>query len=386
MTGNTGSKKMTAFSQPEKISAVDLFCGVGGLSYGLIQGGIKVTAGIDLDETCRFPYEANNCATFLNKDIRHLQKDEIQNFFEEGSLRLLAGCAPCQPFSTYSQKGRAERRDGKWDLLLEFGRVVTELQPEMVTMENVPQLLNHSVFARFLESLRGYHTWYDVVDCVEYGVPQTRKRLVLLASRLGPIKLVSPTHAGRMLTVRDAISKLPWISAGESHPSDPLHAACSLSELNLRRIRASRPGGSWRDWPPELRARCHIKDSGQTYPSVYGRMDWDAPAPTITTQCFGFGNGRFGHPEQDRAISLREAAIIQTFPKNYKFVQGKSPVKFNILGRLIGNAVPVRIGQVVAESLVEHLENFNNLQASSGGPCKDGLHAPFVSTQSYGAI
>jgi len=353
------TRALSAFggaSGKAQITAVDLFCGVGGLSHGLWKGGVNVVAGLDIDPCCRYPYEANNQALFLERNIREVAAQEVERCFAGAPLRLLAGCAPCQPFSTYSQSARGGRNDGKWDLLLAFARLVGELKPELVTMENVPQLVERDVFSKFLESLDGYHLWHGVVDCVEYGVPQTRRRLVLLASRLGPIKLVPPTYSGRPRTVRDVIGKLPKIAAGASHPSDPLHTACTLSELNFRRIQASRPGGSWRDWPPALRAACHVRDSGQTYPSVYGRMRWDAPAPTITTQCFGFGNGRFGHPEQDRAISLREAAIIQTFPDDYQFVQPDTPVKFNILGRLIGNAVPVRIGKVVAESLLAHVQ------------------------------
>ena len=207
----------------------------------------------------------------------------------------------------------------------------------------------------FLRSLTGYRKWWSVIDCAAVGVPQTRKRLVLLASRLdgGPLRLLPP--APLTVTVRQAIEALPAIQAGEVHPADALHSAPSLSELNLLRIRASRPGGTWRDWPAELQAACHRKDTGATYPSVYGRMEWDRPGPTITTQCFGYGNGRFGHPSQDRAISLREAAMLQTFPESYRFLPEGSPIRFNRLGRLIGNAVPVRLGEVIAHSLLAHL-------------------------------
>src|SRR6185437_4792082 len=135
---------------------------------------------------------------------------------------------------------------------------------------------------------------------------------------------------------------------------DPLHVACRLSELNLLRIKASKPGGTWRDWKPSLRAACHRRQTGDTYPSVYGRMEWDEPAPTITTQCFGYGNGRFGHPQQHRAITLREAAMLQTFPRKYDFVPKGQRVRFSQLGRLIGNAVPVRLGEIIAESFTHH--------------------------------
>jgi DNA (cytosine-5)-methyltransferase 1 len=338
------------------ISCIDLFCGAGGLTHGLVKQGIKVIAGIDVDPSCKYPYEANNDAWFVENDIRDLTGRMLAEVYAPGTLRLLAGCAPCQPFSTYSQKGRSSRADDKWNLALEFGRLVKELQPELVTMENVSQFLNHSVYENFLELLTGYHLWYNVIECSKFGVPQTRKRMVLLGSRLGPIRLID-SGVERRISVRDVIGKLPSLCAGGTDPADPLHAACSLSELNLQRIKASKAGGTWRDWEPDLLAPCHRRKTGETYPSVYGRMEWDAPAPTITTQCFGFGNGRFGHPEQDRAISLREAAILQTFPEDYQFVRDSERVRFNIIGRLIGNAVPVRIGEVIGESLIRHVAN-----------------------------
>lgn len=335
------------------IYAVDLFCGVGGLTHGLIEGGIKVLAGVDLDSQCCFPYQKNNNSIFIERDVSQISREELSQMFGNAKFRLLAGCAPCQPFSTYSQKRRGFRKDKQWELVSDFGRLVKETQPEFVTMENVPQILGHKVFKKFLKDLDGYETWYRVIQCDDYGVPQTRKRLVLIASRLGSIELLPP--AGLKATVRDAIFNLPVLAAGCSDPKDLLHRASSLSELNLRRIKASHPGGTWRDWDESLRAPCHRKNSGQTYPSVYGRMVWDLPAPTITTQCFGYGNGRFGHPEQDRAISLREAAILQTFPENYCFLEPGEKLSFKKLGRSIGNAVPVRIGKIIARSFLVHL-------------------------------
>ncbi len=343
------------------IRCVDLFCGVGGLTHGLIKGGIQVVAGVDIDPQCRFPYESNNNAVFVEKNVSDLSGSELAAMFGDAEFRLLSGCAPCQPFSTYSRKGRLNRNDIKWDLVSDFGRLVQETQPDFVTMENVPQLLDHDVFKAFLGNLEGYTSWWKIVDCAEYGIPQTRKRLVLLASRLGSVELLHPNLSGQVCTtVRQAISHLPALEAGCSDSNDALHTASSLSDLNLRRIRASKPGGTWRDWDKALIAQCHRRDSGQTYPSVYGRMEWDAQAPTMTTQCFGFGNGRFGHPEQDRAITLREAAILQTFPDNYNFLAPGESVRFNKFGRLIGNAVPVRLGEVLAQSLIEHVQRTKN--------------------------
>jgi DNA (cytosine-5)-methyltransferase 1 len=335
---------------------VDLFCGAGGLTHGLVRGGIHIAVGIDIDAICKFPFEANNSATFLERDVGKLKAEDIVPFYEGADFTLLAGCAPCQPFSTYSQGGRNREYELQWPLVLSFGRLVKKIKPDLVTMENVPQLVGHPVFQQFLKCLVGYRTWWQVVECASIGVPQTRKRLVLLASRLGSTNLELLREQTQQTTVRETIGLLPPLKAGERDPQDGLHVASSLTPLNLSRIRASRPGGTWRDWPEELQASCHRKNTGATYPSVYGRMEWDQPAPTITTQCFGYGNGRFGHPDQDRAISLREAAMLQTFPKSYVFVPSGVPIRFNKLGRLIGNAVPVRLGEIIACSLVAHVQ------------------------------
>ncbi len=341
-----------------KIVGVDLFCGVGGLTHGLVRGGIDIAAGFDIDAGCRYPFEANNAAIFVECDVANLTAEQIAPYFTGADITLLAGCAPCQPFSTYSRSGRNSEYESQWPLVSSFGRLVKKLKPDLVTMENVPQLADHPVFEQLLKSLVGYKKWWSVVECASIGIPQTRKRLVLLASRLGSKGLALTEGSAPDATVRQVIGAQPPIQAGESHPDDELHMAPSLSALNLSRIKASRPGGTWRDWPSELQAACHQKSTGATYPSVYGRMQWDRPAPTITTQCFGYGNGRFGHPEQDRAISLREAAMLQTFPKTYAFSPKGAPIKFNRMGRLIGNAVPVRLGEVIAESLVKHVQAY----------------------------
>ena len=150
------------------------------------------------------------------------------------------------------------------------------------------------------------------------------------------------------------------LKAGEQGNSDKLHLSATLSELNMRRIRASKPGGTWRDWPKDLIAACHKKEEGQGYVSVYGRMEWDKSSPAITTQFFGFGNGRFGHPSQDRAISLREGAMLQSFPKSYKFVKAKEPVIITTLGRLIGNAVPVKLAEALGRTITRHTQALKN--------------------------
>jgi DNA (cytosine-5)-methyltransferase 1 len=346
--------------QGPRIVGVDLFCGVGGLTHGLVRGGIEIAAGVDVDPSCRYPFEANNPAVFLERDVAKLSADDIKPYYEGADITLLAGCAPCQPFSTYSRSGRNSEYESQWPLVSAFGRLARKLKPDLVTMENVPQLADHPVFQQLLKSLAGYKKWWAIVECASIGVPQTRKRLVLLASRLGGTALELSKDAVKATTVRQVIGDLPPLKAGERNPDDALHMVPSLSPLNLARIKASQPGGTWREWPSELQAACHRKTTGATYPSVYGRMEWNRPAPTITTQCFGYGNGRFGHPEQNRAISLREAAMLQTFPANYAFAPAGTPIKFSKMGRLIGNAVPVRLGEVIAQSLVTHVQAYSH--------------------------
>ena len=341
------------------IAAIDLFCGVGGLTQGLRRAGIDVMMGIDRDPACRHAFEKNHSAEFVQADIAKLDAKGLAAVFEGVDITLLAGCAPCQPFSTYSRSAKRDayqKRRGhasEWLLVRRFGELIRELGPDLVTMENVPPLRDQPVFHEFLEMLKGYYVDHTLVDGQMVGLPQTRRRLVLVASRFGPITLSRTRVTG--VTVRQTIGDLPALRAGSVDPSDPLHVASRLSALNLERIRASKPGGTWRDWPEQLRSRCHAKDSGATYPSVYGRMEWDAPSPTITTQCFGYGNGRFGHPEQDRAISLREAAMLQGFPRDYSFLRPGERANFATLGRLIGNAVPVPLGEYIGRALVEHV-------------------------------
>ncbi len=350
MTGTIKKRK--------KIIVVDLFCGVGGLSHGFVLEGMKVNAGIDLDPACQFAYENNNNGKFVKADISQLTGKELSQYFKGATTKILAGCAPCQPFSSYSHRYDSER-DGKWNLLAQFSRLVRESKPQIVTMENVPALKNHPVFATFVNSLKrqGYKVWHDIVDSSNYGVPQNRKRLVLLASKYKrtDLKLIPPTSK-LPITVRKAIGTRAKIKAGETYARDRVHTAADLSNLNLKRIKASKPGGTWNDWPADLITKCHKSKSGKTYSSVYGRMKWDEPAPTMTTQCYGFGNGRFGHPTQNRAISLREAAILQSFPIKYKFVDKNDVINLTALGRLIGNAVPVKLGQAIAKSISLHIE------------------------------
>jgi len=344
-----------------KLKVIDLFCGIGGLSHGLIKEGLDVVAGIDNDESCRFGYEYNNRAKFIHKDILQVSAKEINQLFgnKEQTIRVLVGCAPCQPFSKLNLRQITQKQ---LEPLEKFGRLIGETLPDIVSMENVGGLAKMSVFKTFVGALEknDYKYKYEIVDASEYGIPQRRKRLVLLASRFGEIELIRGTHKNKKITVRDVIKRLEPLRDGEASKDDPLHRARKLSSLNLRRIKSTpRNGGSSKSWNKKLVLVCHKKDSGKTYRStVYGRMRWDEPAPTMTTQCVGLGNGRFGHPEQDRAITLREAAIFQTFPKDYKFVALDKPVVVSDIAKFIGNAVPVKLGSVIGKSIKKHLEQY----------------------------
>lgn len=349
-------------SDDDKIaSVVDLFCGVGGLTHGFLKEGFAIAGGIDVDESCRYPYERNNEAPFYKKDVSKLTTSEISKLFVVDKPRVLVGCAPCQPFSTYNQKNN----DPKWQLVAKFGSFITRVRPDVVSMENVPRLRffqDGRVFDRFVSRLEanGYHVWHDVVYTPDFGVPQRRSRLVLLASLHGPISLSPPRRrANSTPTVRKAIGHMPPLPAGGIDEKDPLHRTSTLSATNLARIQASTPGGTWHDWDDHLVTPCHQKETGSGYVSVYGRMEWDEPSPTITTQFYGFGNGRFGHPTQNRAISLREGAMLQSFPRSYRFVEPHEPISFKQLGRHIGNAVPVKLARGIAKAIRRHLESID---------------------------
>jgi DNA (cytosine-5)-methyltransferase 1 len=343
----------------KNITAIDLFCGVGGLTHGLIDAGIPVVAGVDSDETCKYAYEANNTSKFIHQDIKKLTIDKLEKLYPVACTRVLVGCAPCQTFSKHTQKNKTRYEDEKWDLLYSFNNLIRGLQPEIISMENVPEITRYDVFKDFIAGLKslGYRVSWAAVYCPDYGIPQSRKRLVLLASNLGTITLIPATHTREQYkTVQDTIGELEVIDAGEISSNDPLHRTSKLSDINIKRIRQSKPGGTWKDWDEALRSPCHTKESGKSYSGVYARMSWDSLAPTLTTQFYNYGTGRFGHPEQDRALSLREGALLQTFPENYKFIDQELPFSLKRIGMHIGNAVPVRLGKVIGYSIMKHLE------------------------------
>ncbi len=328
------------------VSVVDFFSGCGGTSVGFRAAGAKIIGAIDFDFDSTESFRANfPGATIFQRDIRELSVDEVKSIVPPGPL-LFAGCAPCQPFSAQNRSQSA--LDPRRALLNEFLRFVRAIRPEYVVVENVPGLQRASSdgpLARFVRSVRriGYTTSVEVLRALDYGVPQERKRLVLIASRVGRPALPSP-RGGAPSTVREWISELPRLGPGDVDQFDPDHASMSLSPLNLQRIRATPEGGGRRDWPRRLVADCHKDYAGHS--DVYGRMWWDRPASGLTTRCISYSNGRFGHPEQDRAISLREAALLQTFPVDFRF-SGTLTSK----ARQVGHAVPPLMAQRILESL-----------------------------------
>ncbi len=338
------------------ITAVDFFCGAGGLTRGLMDSGINVKLGVDVDDKCKKTYEANNApAKFKQYDIKKLSvrglSTELANI--PRNELMFAACAPCQPFS----KQRTETKNKKQRTLLgHFSRLVKVFKPEFVFVENVPGIAHvpgNSTYKRFIKTLKsiGYH--YDAadIDAKDYGVPQTRRRHILLARRSKEIRIPNATHGPDKLpyeTVRKAISHYPPIQAGKVHSVVPNHRASILSAQNLKRIKATpKNGGDRLNWPRRLMLKCH-KGDYQGHTDVYGRMWWDRPAPALTCKCHSLSNGRYGHPSQSRAISLREAAAIQSFPDDYIFYGGSKAS----LGNQIGNAVPVRLAQIIGQEFV----------------------------------
>lgn len=348
------------------VVAVDVFCGVGGLTHGLLAEGIQVVAGYDLEGNCRYAFEHNHPgATFHQRDVTTLTAEEILAHYPPGAVKVLVGCAPCQPYSSAAaatKVGKAQADlEREWEPLRAFLRLILEVEPDVVSMENVLRLATPGrfpVYADFKRQLRdaGYSVTEHKVFGPDYGIPQARRRLVLFASKAGDVPLPEKTFPkGTYPTTADALRGLPVLEHGQVDPHDPLHRTFRLGEKNRARAEASKTKGTWADWPDDLRLACHRKASGATYGSVYGRMDPDAPSPTMTTQFYNIGTGRFVHPTQHRGLSLREGAILQTFPRDYEFVAPGGEITFAQQGRQIGNAVPPVLGQVIGRAILAHL-------------------------------
>lgn len=342
-------------SQP---MAVDLFCGAGGLTCGMRQAGIKVVAGIDADKKMKDIYEKNNPGSkFILDDIRNVTGEQINQLFAiSGDSKILAGCAPCKPFSTMNRKGGSKHTD--YTLLDSFSRLILEIKPDGVIMENVPGITKKGgkIFSNFLESLEKVGLQYaftESLDAADYGVPQHRKRLILIAAREKPSfpkKSHGPRTERPYKTVNDVIGKIKPISAGYREYNLRNHSCKALSETNLLRLRKTpHDGGSRKDIPVELWIPSHRDHSGHS--DTYGRMAWNKPSPTLTCSCLSVSNGRYAHPEQDRGISIREAAMLQTFPKRYSL-----PSTFEDAQRAIGNAFPPLLARKFSRALLRSLD------------------------------
>lgn len=328
---------------------------------------MDIAFGLDNDPDAARTYKANfPDAAFICADIADVPTSALDVVVEAsaGHPLLFNACAPCQPFSR-QRSCEAPLDDDRLDLLDHLSRFLRRFRPELIFVENVPGLrdgsLGKKVFERLIQALGelDYSTSYRVVRSQDYGVPQRRARLVLLASLFGPISFPAPTHGAGPLqpdyaTVGQWISDLPAISAGETHPVVPNHRAARLSSLNLRRIQATPQGGGWRDLPADLMPSSR-KSGFNGFTDVYGRLRWDAPAPALTTRCISYSNGRFGHPRQDRAISVREAACLQTFPLDFVFTGN-----LNSQARQVGNAVPALLAQRFGERVVSHIAGIVN--------------------------
>ncbi|HWW58833.1 MAG TPA: DNA cytosine methyltransferase [Sphingopyxis sp.] len=322
-------------------TAVDLFCGSGGVTLGLKAKQWKVLAAVDFDPIAAATYRENHPEVeFVEADIR--EKDTIRRLKRAiggETVDLLVICAPCQPFSSQNRKRGSDPRE---QLLIHSLAAVKIIKPKLIFFENVPGLVGPS-YRAVVEELRnglnvlGYAVTDPLLkDAAAYGVPQRRKRCIMVAARGAAAleRFLSTNLTCAQKTVADAIGKLPALGNGQADPKDKLHRARSHSEIALRRLAAiPKNGGSRKSLPPELELACHRGQSG--FPDVYGRMKWEAVAPTLTTGCTDITRGRFAHPFYDRAITLREAARLQTFPDNYVFFGNSSQISTQI-----GNAVP----------------------------------------------
>ncbi len=344
----------------KRIKAVDFFSGAGGLTYGLRSSGIDVLAGVDVDGSCKETYEKNNeGSVYLERDITTYLPEQLQkdlNIKKNDDLMVFAGCAPCQFWSIiHTSKEKSKKTK---DLILDFQSFVEYFKPGFVIVENVPGISSKegSPMSKFIITLEtmGYNVAHHVTDMSQYGIPQKRKRFTLLASRISKISLPEPTNKHK--TLKDILGPkngFPKIEAGTKDSTKLLHTAASLSEKNIDRLKMTpADGGDRSAWQNKKKYKLDCYSSGERkFYDTYGRMWWDRPAPTITTKFYSISNGRFAHPEENRAISLREGATIQTFPKNYEFIE-KSVAS---ISKMIGNAVPPEFGKILGRQIINSL-------------------------------
>lgn len=370
---------MPARNKPDRLNAVDIFSGAGGLTTGLTAAGFRVVAGVEIERHAVATFKVNHPDTrVFTQDVTTVSGKDLLGEAGGEELHLLAGCPPCQGFTSLTSKYK--RTDPRNRLISELARLVEQARPKTLMMENVPGLEQKGKrlfndFVRRIEAA-GYVPDWDVLQVADYGVPQSRRRLVLLAGLGFEVPLPKPTHsktgAGglpKWRTVRSVIEGMPSpisMSAlkGESKGQDHgWHVVRELSAQNQRRLRHATPGSPWKKIPKRYRPDCH-QDKEAGFSNVYGRMRWDEASPTITAGCTTLSKGRFGHPEEDRTLSAREAALLQTFPREYVF---SSPYMEYVCA-MIGNALPCKFAEVLARSCADAIQQHKPQQGKSAMP------------------
>ncbi|MCY4213013.1 MAG: DNA cytosine methyltransferase [Gammaproteobacteria bacterium] len=349
------------------LTAVDIFSGAGGLTVGMKRAGFRVVAAVELEHHSFATYKANHPdVRCLNQDITTVSGSTLLQTTGTDRLDLLAGCPPCQGFTSLTAKYR-DREDPRNKLVLEMARLAEAMQPRAIMMENVPGLTRkgEALYDELRLRLKAldYQLTEGIVQVADYGVPQFRRRLVLLGGRGFDIPLPAATHSRTSVgnlapwrTVREAITGMPEPvtlakakAKGRVEPSD-WHIVRQLSPTNVERIKAAQAGRTWTGIPEHLRPKCH-RGNYVGFTNVYGRMEWDRPSPTITGGCTTFSKGRFGHPEADRTISVREAALLQTFPIHYLLDTSYMDHACN----MIGNALPCDFAEALSRQCGEVL-------------------------------
>lgn len=335
-------------------NSIDLFSGIGGLSVGLKKAGFKVKASVEIDKNAVKGYKLNHSKTkVFDYDIRDIDTNEIKKLLKGQPLHLLAGCPPCQGFSSVRRLNRKQSiRDERNNLVLEFLRFVKELNPLTIMMENVPGLINYYLFKQVVKELKelGYNPKVDIVDVKDYGVPQRRKRLVMVGSLLGEID-IARVHS-KPKTVKDTIGNLPNVNetTDEAHRIVAQHIPRIQQMIEL----IPKDGGSRKDLPEEYILECHRQEN-VGFNDIYGRLKWNDYSTTITGGCLNPSKGRFLHPEEDRVLTPREAAMLQSFPEDYKL---PLDIPKSDLALFIGNALPPKFSYIQSKNIREHIEKF----------------------------
>jgi len=337
----------------KRYNSIDLFSGCGGLTLGMKKAGFATKIAIEKDENAVKAFKLNHTKTrVIPNDIKNIKISEVYELLDGEVIHFLAGCPPCQGFSSIRRLNKKKNvRDARNSLVLEYLRFVKELKPLTIMMENVPGLKDYYLFKKVVNELKKlkYNLDIQVVNIKDYGVPQSRKRLVMVGSLLGEIKIAPPT--GRKRTVKNAIGKLDCVdtTTDEIHKIFAKHSPNILEMIKL----LPKDGGSRNDLPKKYMLKCHDKEN-VGFNDVYGRLRWDSFSTTITGGCLNPSKGRFLHPEYNRAITAREAALLQTFPKSYKF---PLDISKTALALIIGNALPPQFSQIQSLNIYKHLES-----------------------------